>query len=115
MPLEKISVSVGANSEIKNVLGDEGSAFQFLPYNAAIAVGMRQQTGNIADVLAAVQAGTDVLQSEGPIDVATGFPNPDNDTFLSDVASMGEQLLISLRNTTAGAITVTLILDITPL
>ena len=111
MPIINRSVSIPANSTNTNVLA--GSAFEYLPSNAAILFGIVQATGNVGDILVTVQSGSDVLQEEAPVVVNNAMPRRDQDFVLTDVALGGERLLIKARNTTAGAIVlnVTVILD----
>ena len=60
-------------------------------------------------VVATVTSGSNVLQEESPVFVyAAGVPFKYPDDFLlSDVAAAGERLRVRVRNTTAGALTVT--------
>lgn len=106
------TISVAANSAIPNLLASLGSAYQYMPDNANVSIAIRQQTGNIGDVLATVRSGTDVLKEEGPLKVATGFPDPANDAYLRDAILQGELFLVAFRNTTAGAIVVSFDIDI---
>lgn len=111
MPLVNRSTSIPANSTVDNILS--GSAFEYLPSNAAMQFGIVQATGNVADLLVTVQSGSDILQEEAPVIVNNAWPRRDQDFILTDVALGGERILIKARNTTAGAIVLytSLILD----
>ena len=111
MPIINRSTSIGAGATNDNIFA--GSAFEYLPGNAALAFGIVQATGNVGDLLVTVQSGSDVLQEEAPITVFNGMPRRDVDFILNDVALGGERLLLRVRNTSAGAIVLntTLIID----
>lgn len=113
MPSVTVRTSVPANSTVENVL--TGSQFEIMPYNGAVAFAMNQQSGAVGDILGDVYSGQDVLQERGPISAQARFPvNPDDFT-LSDVAAWNERLKVRLTNTTAGAIVVITVVNITPL
>lgn len=102
MPIINRSTSIPANSINDNIFA--GSAFEYLPGNAALQFGIVQATGNVGDLLVTVQTGSDILQEEAPVIVFNGMPRRDQDYVLTDVALGGERLLLRVRNTTAGAI-----------
>lgn len=111
MPIINRSTSIAANATNANIFA--GSAFEYLPGNAALQFGIVQATGNVGDLLVTVQSGSDILQEEAPVPVFAGMPRRDVDFILTDVALGGERLLLRVRNTTAGAIVLntTLIID----
>lgn len=109
MPLIQKSVSVGASTSIANQLS--GEFFEFLPYNALIEVGMNQSaTGLLVDFI----SGTDVVAKDYvPLIKATSPIYPDEFT-LQDIAAAGERLILAIRNTTAGALTLLYTVRISP-
>jgi len=109
MPIIQKSVSVGASTTIANQLA--GEFFEFLPYNALIEIGANQSaTGLLIDFI----SGTDVVCKDYvPLIKATAPIYPDEFT-LQDIAAAGERLVMSIRNTTAGALTLLYTVRISP-
>jgi len=109
MPIIQKSVSVGATTTISNQLS--GEFFEFLPYNALVEVGLNQSaTGLLIDFV----SGTDVVAKDYvPLIKATSPIYPDEFT-LQDVAGAGERLVLSIRNTTGGALTLLYTVRISP-
>lgn len=110
MPSIVKRVALAAGGENSNVL--QGSPFEFLPYDAAVEIGM---TADVNLVLATVTSGSDVLQEEGPVQKAAAdtAPKYPDDFLLQDVAAAGERLAIKLRNTNAAAAVVYVVVRIT--
>lgn len=101
MPVIQSSVSVAANDVNDNVLS--GSQFEFLPYDAHIAIGL---CGSATGLIVDAYSGQDTLCEAMALNAQNRTPiNPDDFT-LSDVAAAGERLKIRVRNTTGGALTV---------
>lgn len=109
MPLIQKSLSAAASTSYPNVLS--GEFFEFLPYNALIEVGLNQSaTGLLIDFI----SGTDVVCKDYvPLIKATSPIYPDEFT-LQDIATAGERLVLSVRNTTAGALTLLYTVRISP-
>lgn len=93
----------------------DGWQYEYLPFPAmceillnATAVGM----------VGTVTSGADTLMEESPVQAggtAGVIPSPLNTPALQDVAAAGDRLKVRVRNTTAGAVTVNGIINITPL
>jgi len=109
MPIIQKSVSVGASASINNQLA--GEYFEFLPYNALIEVGLNQSA---AGLLVDFISGTDVVSKDYvPLVKATAPIYPDEFS-LQDIAGAGERLVMAIRNTTAGALTLLYTVRISP-
>lgn len=102
--LIKSSVAIAAGATNNNVLS--GSAFEFVKAPSQIAVGL---LASAAGLLAGVSSGGDILLEDGSVvdivRVANQGPIFPDDFILMDVALPMDRLRISVRNPTAGSIT----------
>lgn len=97
MPMIQGSTSIGPGVTNANVLA--GSAFEYLPRNAIVEIGLCDDANG--DVRVTVQSGADVLLEECPVSTQNRFPIYPDDFILEDVASAGERLVVRARNTDA--------------
>lgn len=109
MPLVRKEQSVAAGAVLDNVL--TGSIYEFLPWNAAISIGLN---GSATGLVATINSGSDTVLEEAPVNVSTAFPVIPDDMFAQDVAAGGERLVIKVRNTTGGALTLRSLIQMTP-
>jgi hypothetical protein len=100
MPVIRKEISVGANSTVDNVIS--GSIYEFMPRNAALRMG---NTASATGLVVTINTGSDTVLEESPVNPTTNFPVIPDDMDVSDVAAAGERLVIRVRNTTAGALT----------
>jgi len=110
MPVIQKEVSVAANAVVDNLIS--GSAFEFLRQNAVVSIGI---TGNVTGLVANIQSGADIILEESALIVKTVMPVIPDDFAYNDVGVAGDRLVIRVRNTTAGAITVRAIVQVTNL
>ena len=110
MPVIQKEVSIAASSANENILS--GSAFEFLRGNAVVSIGL---TGSATGLVANIQSGADIVLEESPILVKTTMPTIPDDMYYNDVGVMGDRLVIRVRNTTGGALTVRAVVQVTPL
>jgi len=110
MPVIQKEISLAANAVNDNILS--GSAFEFLRGNAVVSIGM---TGSATGLVANIQSGADVVLEESPLIVKTTFPVIPDDFAYNDVGVAGDRLVVRVRNTTAGALTVRAIIQVTNL
>lgn len=110
MPIIRKEISVPANSTVDNVV--TGSIYEFMPFNAELNIGM---TASATGLVAAVNTGSDTLQEESPVNILTTFPVVPDQMDLQDRTMQGERLVVRVRNTTGGALTYRLLVQITPL
>lgn len=110
MPVIQKELSIAANSSNENILS--GSAFEFLRGNAVVSIGL---TGSATGLVANIQSGADIVLEESPLDIQTRFPKIPDEMYYNDVGILGDRLVIRVRNTTGGALTVRAIVQITPL
>lgn len=110
MPLIRKEVSVPANSTIDNLV--TGSIYEFMPFNASINLGL---TASATGLVGTVNTGSDTLLEESPLNIKTTFPAIPDEMDLQDMAAAGERLVVRIRNTTGGALTVRALIQITPI
>lgn len=110
MPLIRKEVSVPANSTIDNLV--TGSIYEFMPFNASINLGL---TASATGLVGTVNTGSDTLLEESPLNIKTVFPAIPDEMDLQDMAAAGERLVVRIRNTTGGALTVRALIQITPI
>lgn len=104
MSIIKNGVSIGAGQTNNNVLS--GSAFEFIKQPSRVAIGL---LASATGLLASVSSGSDILLEDGSlvdvVRIANQGPIFPDDFILQDVALPMDRLKISVRNPTAGSIT----------
>ena len=78
-----------------------GSAFEFLPGNAVVSMGLNCTAGTLGTINV---GGTSVLE-ESTMAVGTDFPTIPDDMFYTFSGVQGDRLVTKLRNPTGGTIT----------
>jgi len=99
MPVMQREVSVGAGVTNPNLLA--GSVFEFARGNILISAGV---TAAATGTFVTINSGSDVVLEESPPVVATVFPIIPDNMFYTDVATVGDRIIIAARNPTGGAI-----------
>ncbi len=110
MPVIQKEIEVAANDVNDNILS--GSSFEFLRGNAVVSIGM---VGSATGLVANIQSGADIVLEESPLAVSTTMPTVPDDFYYNDVGVGGDRLVVRVRNTTAGALTVRAIVQVTNL
>ena len=110
MPVIQKELSIAANSANENILS--GSAFEFLRGNSVVSIGL---AGSATGLVANIQSGADIILEESDILVKTTMPTIPDDMYYNDVGVQGDRLVVRVRNTTGGALTVRAIVQVTPL
>lgn len=110
MPVIQKEISIAANAVNDNILS--GSSFEFLRNNSVVSVGL---AGSATGLVANIQSGADIVLEESPILVKTTMPTIPDDMYYNDVGVAGDRLVIRVRNTTGGALTVRAIVQVTSL
>lgn len=110
MPVIQKEISVAASTANENILS--GSSFEFLRSNSVVSVGL---AGSATGLVANIQSGSDIVLEESPLLVKTTMPTIPDDMYYNDVGVQGDRLVIRVRNTTAGALTVRAVVQITPI
>ena len=110
MPVIQKELLVAANAVVDNLLS--GSAFEFLRQNAVVSIGL---TGSATGLVANIQSGADIVLEESPLIVKATMPVIPDDFAYNDVGVAGDRLVLRVRNTTAGALTVRAIVQVTNL
>lgn len=110
MPVIQKEISIAANAVNDNILS--GSSFEFLRSNSVVSIGM---VGSATGLVANIQSGADIVLEESPLLVKTTMPTVPDDMYYNDVGVAGDRLVVRVRNTTAGALTVRAIVQVTNL
>jgi len=110
MPVIQKEISIAANATNDNIIS--GSSFEFLRGNAVVSIGL---CGSATGLVASIQSGSDIVLEEAPLLVKTTMPTIPDDMYYNDVGVLGDRLVIRVRNTTAGALTVRAVVQVTPL
>lgn len=110
MPMIRKEVSVAANSTVDNVIS--GSIYEFLPWNASLALGT---SGSATGLVVTINTGSDTVLEESPVPPTNHFPVIPDDMDVTDVAAGGERLVVKVRNTTGGALTFFLLVQLQPI
>lgn len=110
MPVMQREVSVAANATVDNIFA--GSAFEFLRGNSVVSIGVgASATGIVMNI----QSGADIVLEEATAPILTRYPIIPDEMYYTDVGQMGDRVVLRVRNTTAGALTVRAIAQITQL
>jgi len=100
MPVMQNSISVAANSVSANVLA--GQQFEFLPNNANVTLSV---AGSATGLNTSLLAGGVTVINDQAINTANRFPVIPDDVLSTETIPGGARLLLTFRNTTAGALT----------
>lgn len=110
MPAISRQIAMATGSTATPIQGDQ---YEFLPFNAYIEIGI---VADNSGVTATVFAGSDVLQTNGPVTQKATPPlvtYPD-DYVITDHVLAGDRLGIFLSNANAGTVNVGVKVRITP-
>lgn len=110
MPVIQKEISIAANAVNDNILS--GSSFEFLRSNSVVSAGL---VGSATGLVANIQSGADIVLEESPLAVKTTMPIVPDEMYYNDVGVAGDRLVVRVRNTTAGALTVRAIVQVTSL
>jgi hypothetical protein len=110
MPIIQKEVSIAANATNENVLS--GSAFEFLRRQSIVSAGA---VGSATGLHVTVQSGGDIVLEESPAAIKTTFPVIPDEMFYNDVGVQGDRLVVRVRNSTGGALTIRVLVQITEL
>ena len=104
-----LALSVAANSTSANVMS--GSLYEVLARPSIVEFGM---TASAAGLLATIMLGGEVLMQDQEISGASRYPIVPDDWILKAAGRAGAKIYITYRNRTGSALTVTQVLNITP-
>jgi len=108
MPVIQKEVAILAATANENILS--GSAFEFLRSNAIVSIGL---TGSATGLVANIQSGADIVLEESDLTIKTTFPVIPDEMYYNDVGVQGDRLVIRVRNTSGGTLTVRCIVQVT--
>ena len=101
-------ISVGIGATVENALA--GSAFEFLSRNSIVSIGV---TAAATGTFVTVQSGPNIVLEESPTYVLTTFPVIPDQMVYNEVGRQGDRLVVRLRNPTAGAIIMRVVVQVT--
>lgn len=107
MPVIQRRVTVLANSTNDNIIA--GSQYEFARRRCLISGGINSDT---LGAQCTINSGGDVVMESFPVKVLNQFPVIPDDFVFQDVMEIGDRLSIGVRNTTAGALDVLVIVQI---
>jgi len=99
--------SVGANAQTGNVL--DGKPEQYLTRNSALAFYI---TAAAAGMFATILVGDTVVVEDQEVSGINRFPIRPDDLFARSGGAGGDLIFVRIRNSTAGAILVTTVVDV---
>lgn len=112
MPVISNTYVAVANARSANVLA--GEQFEFVPGRAALITA--RMTTTAVGLKADFQIGGEAVVTNASISNANRFPQAPDDVLVNGVGARGgERLFLTIYNTTAGPLTVTYVIEITPL
>ena len=103
-------ISVGVGATVENAL--TGSAFEFLRRNAIVSVGV---TAAATGTFVTLQSGAEIVLEESPPMVQTTFPRIPDEMAYNFAGVQGDRLVIRLRNPTAGAVIMRVLVQVAEL
>lgn len=101
MPTILTELSIAANTTNSNII--QGSTYEFARGSGVMSLGMTQSaTGLVGNV----QAGADVVAEAFNLPIATRYPIIPDEMYMAAGLSPGDRIVERVQNTTAGALTV---------
>ena len=124
MPMILNQTAVAAGAVNNNVIA--GSAFEFARVQSIYSIGVAQSgSGGFCTI----QGGSDIIAEEFPVPVSgtaannpsgaaltttSAYPVVPDEMYFTDVLNVGDRLVIRYRNPTAGALTLSVVVQISP-
>ena len=111
MPRFTFNTSIAAGATANPLAGWQ---YEYLPWNATVRL-LAQTTAT--GVVLSIFSGSETIQAESPVDAGGAvnvLPNAFKVEPLGFRAPGGDRLILNFRNTTAGALSVTGVIDVNP-
>ena len=102
-----VEQSIAANDTVENILS--GSAYEFLRGRSFVSMGITQSATGLQ---ATIQAGGTVIAEEFSVPIEDSYPDTNEDFYFNTFGVAGDRLVIRVRNTTGGALTVRAVVQI---
>lgn len=109
MSVMQKEISVAANATNENVWS--GSAFEFARQNSLLNMAA---VGSATGLVATIQVGSRVVLEESPLTILATMPKLQDDFYYSEGVLAAERIILRVRNTTAGALTLRAIAQLQP-
>lgn len=110
MPVIQRLTSIPATSVVENTVA--GSAFEFARFRQVISMGVIQAATGL---FVTIQGGADIIAEEFQPEIDTRYPIIPDEMYYTDVMEVGDRLVVRVRNSTAGAIDVYTLVQISQL
>lgn len=98
------------NATVDNLIS--GSAFEIAVRPVMVSLGLTQSATGL---VMSITSGSDLILEEAPIPIKTTYPIIPDEFFFSDVMMPSERLVIRIRNTTGGSLTVRCVVQVNAL
>lgn len=107
MPVMQRAEIVAANATVQNTVA--GSAYEFARSRQVVSIGITQSATGL---FVAIQSGSDIVAEEFEPFILTTPPIIPDHMYYNDVMEIGDRLVLRVRNSTAGALTVRTLVQI---
>lgn len=101
--------SVAANATVDNIIS--GSAFEFATRPQLVSAGF---AGSATGLVLTITSGSDLILEEAAAPILTRYPIIPDEFYFSDIMVPGDRLVIRVRNTTGGALTARVVVQVNP-
>lgn len=113
MPTISLATTVAANTVSANVFA--GSSFEFVAVRSIINLACTQAGAAASDITASFQIGGEAITQGANVSDRAAHPTLKDDILAMAGAEGTERLFLTYTNTTAGALLVNTLLEITPI
>jgi hypothetical protein len=116
MPVILNQIAVGAGLVNNNLVA--GSAFEFARVQSIVSIGI---AASATGAFCTIQGGSDIIAEEFPIPIiaspvttSQAYPVVPDNMYFTDVLNPGDRIVIRVRNPTAGSLTFSFIVQLSP-
>lgn len=109
MPVIQRAIAIAANSVNDNLVA--GSAFEITKQRSIVSIGVAQSATGL---FVSIQGGADIIAEEFEPAILARFPIIPDEMYYTDVLEQLDRLVIRCRNSTAGALTARIIVQLQP-
>lgn len=100
--------SIAANSTVDNLVS--GSSFELARQRQVVSLGL---TGAATGLIANINAGSDVVAERFAVPIQTRYAVIPDEMYFQELMEVGDRLVVTVQNTTGGAIIARLVAQIT--
>jgi len=107
MPMIMKTTSIAANAGYANMLS--GSQFEFARQAGVVSFGVGESATGL---FCTINSGADVIAEEFEPPILTRYPIIPDEMYFTDVVAAGDRLNVGMRNSTGGALTSRVVVQI---